>query len=171
LLDEKAVERFSRNPRRVRVDIRSTRHVLVEARSDARISRQEERMVSGVGGPPGGGGKIGGPGAPDPAAAAEAPDAAQRTQAGEGARFGDALERTGRAEAPSAASATSPLERLRAGEIDTKQYVDLRVSDATAHLEGVLAPADLEKIRADLHELIEHDPDVAALVKSAEIGR
>ena len=124
-------------------------------------------MVSGVGGPPGGGGKIGGPGAPMPkgVGGADAPDAARKP---EGARFGEALDRTAKADATSAAS---PLERLRAGEIDTKQYVDLRVQEATAHLDGVLPPSDLEKIRADLHDLIEHDPDVAALVKSAEIGR
>jgi hypothetical protein len=45
------------------------------------------------------------------------------------------------------------------------------VNEATAHLDGILPPSDLEKIRADLHDLIEHDPYVAALVKSAEIGR
>ena len=126
-------------------------------------------MVSGVGGPPGGGGKIGGPGAPVPApptSTDRAPiDGAKRP---EGARFGEALSR---AEGPGAASTAAPLDRLRAGEIDAKQYVELRVSEATSHLEGVLPPADLDKIRADLHDLIEHDPDVAALVKSAELGR
>ena len=126
-------------------------------------------MVSGVGGPPGGGGKIGG-GAPLPTGVSGpgAPDAARPT---EGARFGEALDRNGRTEATSGTAEVSPLTRLRAGEIDTKQYVELRVQEATAHLDGVLPPSDLEKIRADLHDLIEHDPDVAALVKSAEIGR
>jgi hypothetical protein len=128
-------------------------------------------MVSGVGGPPGGGGKIGGPTAPIPQGAPDAPERTRATRPSEGARFGEALDRTARADAASAPGSTTPLERLRAGEIDTKQYVDLRVNEATAHLDGVLPPADLEKIRADLHDLIEHDPDVAALVKSAEIGR
>ena len=122
-------------------------------------------MVSGVGGPPGGGGKIGGPGAPSPAIPKDAIDATKPTA---GAKFGEALSRT---EASGATSAATPLERLRSGEIDAKQYVELRVSEATAHLEGVLPPGDLDKIREDLHDLIEHDPDVAALVKSAEIGR
>ena len=127
-------------------------------------------MVSGVGGPPGGGGKIGGPGAPLPKGAPEGTDATRGSRP-EGARFGEALDRTARTDATSAPTAATPLERLRAGEIDSKQYVELRVNEATAHLDGVLPPSDLEKIRADLHDLIEHDPDVAALVKSAEIGR
>ena len=128
-------------------------------------------MVSGVGGPPGGGGKIGGAGAPIPSIptrTSDAPDAARGTRPSEGPRFGEALARN---EATSAPASATPLDRLRAGEIDAKQYVELRVNEATAHLDGVLAPTDVEKIRADLHDLIEHDPDVAALVKSAEIGR
>ncbi|MEO7096594.1 MAG: hypothetical protein ABI175_25270 [Polyangiales bacterium] len=134
------------------------------------MAGQEEHMVSGVGGPPGGGGKIGGPSGPTP----KAPDAAERargTRPAEGTPFGEALDRAAKTDAASAPSAATPLARLRAGEIDTKQYVDLRVNEATSHLDGVLPPGDLEKIRADLQDLIEHDPDVAALVKSAEIGR
>ncbi len=110
-------------------------------------------MVSGIGGPPGG--KIGGPGAPG----APAPTDGAKPVAGKS--FGEVA----RTEAPKNAT---PLERLRAGEIDSKQYTELRVQEATAHLDGVLPSSDIERIRADLHELIENDPDVAALVKAAQ---
>lgn len=115
-------------------------------------------MVGGIGGPGGSGppGKVGGIGG------AQAP----ATSASTGAKFGDALvEKTGKS------SASSPLEQLRAGELDLKGYVEVRVREATAHLEGVLSPKDLEKVQDELRDAIENDPDIAALVKGAEIGR
>ena len=116
-------------------------------------------MVSGIGGA-GGGGKIGGPKAPAPAPPTS-------TESTKGAAFGASVTRTEHA-AP--AGAATPLDRLRKGEIDLHRYAEIRVQEATAHLDGVLPAGDIEKIRADLHELIESDPDVAALVKAAEIG-
>lgn len=117
-------------------------------------------MVGGIGGPGGSGppGKVGGVGV------AQAP----ATSAPTGAKFGDALESVEKA---SKSSAASPLEQLRAGELDLKGYVEVRVREATAHLEGVLAPKDLEKVQDELRDVIENDPDIAALVKGAEIGR
>ena|SRR5438270_8992454 len=120
-------------------------------------------MVNGI--PPGGSGKIGGPKGPLPAAG---PDAREKTGGAERPSFGEAL---GKTEKTQATQAPTPLERLRAGEIDVQRYAELRVQEATQHLEGILPPQDLEKIRADLHDLIENDPDVAALVKTAQIGR
>ncbi len=128
-------------------------------------------MVNGVGGP-GGAGKVGGAplgGAP----VAPQPSAAERKG------FGEALGGPGAQAAPGSvegaarsveATATPPLDRLRAGEIDLPRYVELRVNEATAHLEGVVPAADLEAIRAELHDVVEHDPDVAALAQAARIG-
>jgi hypothetical protein len=118
-------------------------------------------MVGGIGGggPPGPG-KIGGATVPT-APATTGPSATT------GQKFGETLGVRGTEQA----SETSPLERLRAGEIDVHGYVDLRVREATAHLEGLIGPADLAKIQDELRDVIENDPDVAALVKSAETAR
>ena len=129
-------------------------------------------MVSGIGGPGGGGGggKVGGPGAPAPS---PAPSSTTKIEPSTGKSFSEAVRGEGidRAKGTEAAAGPSPLERLRKGEIDLKAYVDIRVEQATAHLDGVLARADLEKMRAELKDVIEQDPDVAALVKAAEVGR
>ena len=116
-------------------------------------------MVGGIGGggPPG---KVGGVKAPATPATEAKPNANKTS-------FSETLG-TNKSEA---ASGTSPLERLRAGEIDLHGYVDLRVREATSHLEGVLSASDLEKVQDQLREVIENDPEVAALVKGAEIGR
>jgi hypothetical protein len=114
-------------------------------------------MVGGIGGP-GGAGKVGGP---SHAAAPEATSGSKSTS------FGEAL---GSVKQTSATGAASPLEALRSGQIDRAQYVDHRVTEATSHLEGLIAPADLEKVRAELRDALEHDPDLAALVRAAEIG-
>ncbi len=118
-------------------------------------------MVGGIGGP-GGGGKVGGPGAPG------APPPTAPTEAKTGKSFAESLDR---AQGTATVQGPTPLERLRAGEIDLKSYVEIRVQQATSHLEGVLSPGDLEKVRAELEDVIEQDPDVAALVKAAEVGR
>lgn len=122
-------------------------------------------MVNGVGGP-GGAGKFGGVPAPGVAGAPGVPQPSSAERKG----FGEAIGAPERPERAVEATATPPLERLRAGEIDLPQYVELRVREATAHLEGVVAPADLEEIRAALHDTLESDPDVAALAQAARIG-
>ena len=68
------------------------------------------------------------------------------------------------------ATAASPLAQLHAGEIDVAGYAERRIEEATVHLEGVLGPAHLASIRAELRALIEDDPDVAALVRDAQRG-
>lgn len=58
------------------------------------------------------------------------------------------------------------LERLRAGEIDARAYVELKVDEATGHLSGLRA-ADLETIRSELRHRLSTDPALADLVKQA----
>jgi hypothetical protein len=60
--------------------------------------------------------------------------------------------------------ATSPLSRLRAGEIDVNQYVDLKVEEATQHL-SAMPPSDLADIKALLREKLVSDPGFADLVR------
>jgi hypothetical protein len=62
--------------------------------------------------------------------------------------------------------ATSPLERLRRGEVDLDGYLDLKVKEATGHLRGLL-PSEIEGIRSMLRESVTRDPTVAALVQRA----
>lgn len=63
-------------------------------------------------------------------------------------------------------SASSPLARLRAGEVDVNGYVDLKVDEATKGLHG-LPPADLAEIKSMLRDQIRTDPGLADLVKTA----
>jgi hypothetical protein len=64
------------------------------------------------------------------------------------------------------APARTALERLRAGEIDARQYVDAKVDEATAHLQG-LPPVELETIRKALRERLTTDPALVDLVRGA----
>ncbi len=60
----------------------------------------------------------------------------------------------------------SPLQQLKAGKIDFDQYVDLKLHEATAHLEG-LSPAQLDTIRSMLRDRMATDPELVDLVKQA----
>jgi len=87
--------------------------------------------------------------------------------------FSTTLERTeaarkaGAAEAAaSSASATSPLARLRAGEIDLNGYIDLKVDEATRGLQG-LPPAELDEIKRVLRDQMATDPGLTDLVRTA----
>jgi hypothetical protein len=75
----------------------------------------------------------------------------------------EAAARTGAAEA---AQGTSPLARLRAGEIGVDGYVDLKAEEATAGLEG-LSPAELDDIKKVLRDQMATDPGLADLVRTA----
>jgi hypothetical protein len=61
---------------------------------------------------------------------------------------------------------TSPLEQLKSGKIDFNQYVDLKLHEATSHLEG-LSPAQLDTIRSMLRDRMATDPELIDLVKQA----
>ena len=69
-------------------------------------------------------------------------------------------------EAPANVNATGALEQLKAGKIDFNQYVDLKVQEATSHLEG-LSPAQLDTIRSMLRDRMATDPELVDLVKQA----
>jgi hypothetical protein len=60
----------------------------------------------------------------------------------------------------------SPLDRLRAGEIDASGYVNLKVDEATSHLSG-LPRVELDSIREALREHLATDPELAHLVRTA----
>lgn len=66
-----------------------------------------------------------------------------------------------------AAAPVSPLDQLRAGEIDTNRYLDLRVEQATAHLEGLLPGDQLSFIRESLRAQLETDPMLVELASRA----
>jgi hypothetical protein len=124
-------------------------------------------------------GKGGGPASAPPAARPE------RTAGGEGAKTFEvhpsrnaagasgAIGATGEAHiaapgavAPASAAAASPLARLQAGEINLDRYLDLKVGEATAHLEG-LGPQEMAGLRSMLREQLAADPSLVDLVAQA----
>ena len=64
-------------------------------------------------------------------------------------------------------TATAPLDRLKAGEIDVDSYLDMRVEQATAHLAGRVDPEQLGFIRSSLRAQLEQDPALVDLVRRA----
>jgi hypothetical protein len=109
-------------------------------------------------------GKKGPPGAPP---VAGTPGASGASQTGKPFQV-DQSDKSGAAARAAEVKATgsTPLERLRAGEIDVKGYVDAKVHEATAHL-GPMPPEKLEQIRAALRDRIGSDPLLVELVKKA----
>src|SRR5260370_10588811 len=73
-----------------------------------------------------------------------------------------------KAEAPAKVAPVegTALEQLKSGAIDLKQYLDLKVSQATEHL-SALRPAELESIRRALRDRLSSDPTLADLVRTA----
>jgi hypothetical protein len=69
-------------------------------------------------------------------------------------------------ETPANVNATGALEQLKAGKIDFNQYVDLKVDEATSHLEG-LSPSQVDSIRSMLRDRMATDPELVDLVKQA----
>jgi hypothetical protein len=63
-------------------------------------------------------------------------------------------------------AARTPLDRLRAGEIDVEGYVDAKMTEATAHL-GPLPAARLAEIREALRDRMVSDPTLADLLRTA----
>jgi hypothetical protein len=62
---------------------------------------------------------------------------------------------------------TEPLDRLRAGEISVSQYIDIKVEQATAHLDKRVSPEQLSFIKDSLREQLAADPMLVELVQSA----
>lgn len=79
---------------------------------------------------------------------------------------GDAAGRAGAATETNIVDATSPLARLRAGEVDVHTYVDLKVDEATAPLKG-LSAEQLAEIKSALRDQLRTDPGLAELVRTA----
>lgn len=92
-----------------------------------------------------------------PSAGAEAPFTVDRAGA---AGTAAGTERAGEVDA------TTPLARLKSGEVDVNGYVDLKVDQATKDLKG-LAPHELEDIKSVLRDQMKTDPGLVDLVRSA----
>jgi hypothetical protein len=117
-------------------------------------------MVDGIGKgggvpPPAGGPK--GPGAPKGPTGTEKTFDVHKTDV---TREATAIEKTAATHGP------GPLEQLKSGKIDFERYLDIKVNEATSHLEGV-APARLDTIRSMLRERMATDPELIDLVKQA----
>lgn len=110
--------------------------------------------IDGIGKPPA-------PGGPASPAAAGSPTRVSPT----GERF-----EVSRADAPGAAQGTDPLSRLERGEIGVDAYLDARVTEAVAHLEGQLASEQLELVKSTLREQLSSDPVLTELVRRATSG-
>jgi hypothetical protein len=78
----------------------------------------------------------------------------------------DAARPADAAQAAGSVEPTSPLARLRAGEIDVNGYVDLKVDEATKALHG-LSPAELDEIKSVLRDQMKTDPGLTDLVRTA----
>ena len=105
---------------------------------------------------PEGAGAVGGP---EKAGAPFKVDRAEHAAPADPARLPQAVHFEG-------AAATSPLARLRAGEVDVHGYVDLKVEEATKNLKGLPA-AELEEITSVLRDQLRTDPGLADLVRTA----
>ncbi len=77
-----------------------------------------------------------------------------------------AAERAGAAQGADGVEASSPLGRLRSGEVDVHGYIDLKVDEATGPLQG-LSPAELDEIKSVLRDQMRSDPGLADLVRTA----
>lgn len=79
----------------------------------------------------------------------------------------DGVSEAGRTGATRSAEATTALERLGRGEITLDQYLDGRVAEAIEHLQGRVAPTNLDFVRAALRESLASDPVLVELVRRA----
>ncbi len=104
-------------------------------------------------------GKAGGPGSIAPAATTGVD--------GVGSIDGPGEFSIGGADKVADVEAMSPLDKLRAGEIDLSGYLDLRVDQATAHLVDRVDGERLEFIRSSLRSQLEQDPALVELVRRA----
>ena len=118
--------------------------------------------------------RIGKGSAPPPSAGTgaspSAPSGAERVRAPEPSRSfevrNEKAAETTKASEVAATSGPSALERLRAGQIDMNGYLDLKVDQATAHLEG-LGSHELAAVKSMLRDQIANDPSLTDLVKQA----
>lgn len=62
--------------------------------------------------------------------------------------------------------AAGPLGELQAGRIDVEQYVDLKIQQATAHLEGIPG-VNLVEVQRLLRDKLVEDPTLQRLLRDA----
>jgi hypothetical protein len=126
-----------------------------------------DRIGKGAGLPPtpegAGAGGAGGVGKTDATFKVDRPDASGATSATRGA---GAANEANAAERAGGVDATSPLARLRAGEVDVHGYIDLKVDQATSTLKG-LSAAELDEIKSVLRDQMKSDPGLSDLVRTA----
>lgn len=67
----------------------------------------------------------------------------------------------------SGVAGSSPAEQVRRGEMSMESYLDLRVNEATRHLEGKLGAGDLARVQEMLRSQIANDPLIQEMVKAA----
>jgi hypothetical protein len=72
-----------------------------------------------------------------------------------------------RAQEVQSTSPSTPLERLRAGEIDANGYIDLKVDEATRSLPHGLSPHEIDEIKKVLRTQMATDPGLVDLVRTA----
>jgi hypothetical protein len=109
--------------------------------------------------------RIGKGGAPPPAAGPTGPAPSEQT----GKTFdvhGTEAPSATRAASQVAAPSVTALDQLKAGKIDLNGYLDLKVHEATAHLQG-LTPAHLDSVKSMLRDRMATDPELVDLVKQA----
>jgi hypothetical protein len=110
--------------------------------------------------------RIGKGGAPPAAGGAGGPTGPNRP-AEAGKTFSvDAAEGATAARPADAVAAPSPLAELRAGRLSLDGYLDAKVNEATAHLEG-MPPAKLAELKNLLRDKLASDPTLTELVAQA----
>jgi hypothetical protein len=123
-----------------------------------------DRIGKGAGLPPtpegAGTGATSGAGKTDATFKVDRSDPAGATGATRATNEANAAERAG------GVDPTSPLGRLRAGEVDVHGYIDLKVDQATSALKG-LSPTELDAIKSVLRDQMKTDPGLADLVRTA----
>jgi len=103
---------------------------------------------------------------PKPVTGPERAGGATKSEAPRAFEVGPAQTAATNEVAPVAPAATSPLARLRAGEIDLDRYLDLKVDEATAHLKGLRAH-EMSGLRSLLRSQLVSDPSMVDLVQQA----
>jgi hypothetical protein len=71
----------------------------------------------------------------------------------------------GKASAADSAAPTSLLDRLKSGELNLDQYLELRVTDAVQHLDGKISAEQLDFVKQSLREQLRTDPVLVELVR------
>ena len=106
--------------------------------------------------------RIGSKGAPAPTGAAGSP--APAPAAGQPFEARPTTE----AQPSTAVGAVTPslVERVRSGELDLATYIDMKVTEATAHLKSLPA-TEVESIQNALRDRMATDPTLVGLVRAA----